>query len=414
MTSDYIENAIDWSAVRAEFPVLARSVHGNKPLIYFDNANTTQKPLSTITATDSFYRIYNANVSRAMHALGSQATEAYEDARTTIAEFIGAQPKEIVLCSGATYAINLVAYSWALPRLKANDVILVSQMEHHANIVPWQLIAQRTGATIHSIPLASDGTLDRGALSQAIQHLPIKILAITHASNVLGTINPVQDICKEATSHGIITIVDGSQAAAHLPVDMRALGCDFYAFTGHKLCGPTGTGVLWVRKELLSQMLPFVGGGEMIKHVSFSGTEFNEPPYLFEAGTPNIAGFVGLASAIRYLSNISLQQIHQREQSLLCHLTTEIQNIQSLQILGSAPYKTAILSFIAEKTHPHDIATLLDLEGVAIRAGMHCAHPLFETLGLSGACRVSLSFYNTHAEIDRFIAILKKVLGLLQ
>ena len=402
---------VDWTRVRADFPLLQRQVHG-KPLVYLDSANTAQKPAAVIEAVDRFYRQHNANVSRAVHQLGSEATEAYEAARRKLAGFINARPDELVLCSGTTFAINLVAYSWALPRLKAGDVILVSRMEHHANIVPWQLVAERTGATIRVAEITPDGSLDLEALHKAMTP-EVKLLAITQVSNLLGTVNPVREICREARRRGIATLVDGSQAMPHRPVDVTAIGCDFYAFTGHKMCGPTGTGVLWARREHLEAMPPFLGGGEMIKEVSFEGTVFNDPPHRFEAGTPNIAGFVGLGAAVDYLQGIGMAAIEAREAELLAHLTEEMDRIEGLRIIGRAPEKAAVVSFLVEGAHAHDLATLLDLEGVAVRSGQHCAHPLLQFYGVAATCRASLAFYNTHEEIDAFIAGLHKVRTLL-
>jgi len=298
---------VDWGRVRADFPLLMRQVHG-KPLVYLDNANTSQKPLPVIAAQDEFYRRYNANVSRAVHALGTEATDAYEAARAKLAGFLNVRADELVLCSGTTFAINLVAYSWALPRLKEGDTILVSRMEHHANIVPWQLVAQRTGARIRVAELLPDGSLDLEGLYRAMTG-EVKLLAVAHVSNVLGTVNPVREICREARRRGIVTVVDGSQAAPHMRLDVAAIGCDFYAVTGHKMCGPTGTGALWARREHLEAMPPFIGGGEMIKEVSFEGTVFNDPPHKFEAGTPNIAGFVGLGAAVDYLQRLGMDNV---------------------------------------------------------------------------------------------------------
>lgn len=406
-----VSSAVDWAKVRADFPLLTRQVHG-KPLIYFDSANTGQKPASVIEATDAFYRHHNANVSRAVHALGTEATEAYEGARNKLATFFNVRSDEVILCSGTTFAINLVAYSWALPRLKVGDTILISRMEHHANIVPWQLIAQRTGATIKVAELLPDGALDLDALRSAMTP-DVKLLAVTHVSNVLGTINPVAEICKEAHKRGIVTVVDGSQAAPHMPVDIAAIGCDFYAVTGHKMSGPTGTGVLWAKREHINAMQPFLGGGEMIKEVRFDGTIFNEGPHKFEAGTPNIAGFVGLGAATDYLSHIGMTQIAAREQALLQHATEAMQSIPGLRLFGTAPQKAAVISFAIDGTHSHDLATLLDLEGVAVRSGQHCAHPLLQWLGVGTTCRASLAFYNTHEEIEAFAAALRKVKTLL-
>ena len=404
-------SAIEWGKVRADFPLLRRQVHG-KPLVYFDNANTAQKPAVVIDAVDDFYRRYNANVSRAVHALGSEATDAYEAARSTLARLINARSNELVLCSGTTFAINLVAYSWALPRLAPGDVIVVSRMEHHANIVPWQLIAERTGARIRVAELLPDGSLDLDALDKALDGA-VKLLAIAHVSNVLGTINPVREICRMARKRGIISVVDGSQAVPHMPVDVAAIGCDFYAFTGHKVCGPTGTGALWARREHLQAMPPFLGGGEMIKEVSFEGTTFNDAPYKFEAGTPNIAGFIGLGAAADYLTTLGLDQVQAREAELLAHFSEELSKVDGLRLIGTARDKAAVVSFLIDGAHAHDLATLLDLEGVAVRSGQHCAHPLLQFYGVAATCRASLAFYNTHEEIEAFMAALTKVRRLL-
>ena len=401
----------DWTAIRADFPLLQREVHG-KPLIYLDSANTGQKPAVVIDTVDDFFRRHNANVSRAVHALGTEATDAYEASRTKLAAFLKVHRDELVLCSGTTFAINLIAYSWALPRLKAGDAILISRMEHHANIVPWQLVAQRTGAVIKVAEIHPDGTLDLAALHAAMTP-DVKLLALTHISNVLGTVNPVKDICREARRRGIVTVIDGSQAAPHRALDVPSLGCDFYVVTGHKMCGPTGTGALWARKALLAEMPPFIGGGEMIKEVRFEGTIFNDPPHRFEAGTPNIAGHIGLGAAVDYLSGVGMNAIEAREVELLTHATEELKKIDGLRILGEAPEKAAVISFLIEGAHAHDLATLLDLEGVAVRSGQHCAHPLLQFYGVAATCRASFAFYNTHDEIERFVAALRKVRTLL-
>lgn len=403
--------APDWERVRADFPILSRQVHG-KPLVYLDSANSGQKPAAVIDAMDAFYRQHYANVSRAVHTLGTEATEAYEGARATLARFLNVRADELVLCSGTTFAINLVAYSWALPRLQAGDTILVSRMEHHANIVPWQLVAQRTGAQVRVAEITPEGTFDPDALRRSMTP-DVKLLAITHVSNVLGTVNPVRAICREARSRGIVTVVDGSQAVPHRPVDVAAIGCDFYAFTGHKMCGPTGTGALWARREQLAAMPPFLGGGEMIREVSFEGTVFNDGPQKFEAGTPNIAGFVGLGAAVDYLQGLGMAHVEAREAGLLAHMTQALEAIDGVRILGSAPEKAAVVSFLVEGAHAHDLATLLDLEGVAVRSGQHCAHPLLQFYGVAATCRASAAFYNTHDEIDAFAAALRKVRRLL-
>jgi len=403
--------AIDWARVRADFPLLARQVQG-KPLLYFDSANTGQKPVSVIEKVDDFYRHHNANVSRAVHTLGSEATDAYEAARGKLARHLNVRDDELVLTSGTTFAINLVAYSWALPRLKPGDAILLTRMEHHANIVPWQLVAERTGASIKVADITPEGVLDLDALHAAMTP-EVKLLGVTHVSNVLGTINPVRDICREARRRGIVTVVDGSQALPHMAVDIPATGCDFYAFTGHKMCGPTGTGALWARREHLAAMPPFLGGGEMIKEVHFDGTVFNDPPHRFEAGTPNIAGHIGLGAAVDYLDALGMDNVAARESELLAHLTGEMRQVDGLRIIGNAPDKAAVVSFLVEGAHAHDLATLLDLEGVAVRSGHHCAHPLMQFFGVPATCRASLAFYNTHAEIESFIAALLKVRRLL-
>ncbi len=403
--------AINWARVRADFPLLTRQVHG-KPLVYLDSANTGQKPAAMIEAVADFYRHHNANVSRAVHALGAEATEAYEGARSKLATFLKAHRDELVLCSGTTFALNLVAYSWALPRLQPGDAIVLTRMEHHANIVPWQLVAQRTGATIKVAELNERGELDLDGLYKLLTP-EVKVLGVTHVSNVLGTVNPVRDICREARKRGIVSVIDGSQAAPHRALDIPSIGCDFYAITGHKMAGPTGTGALWARREHLKAMPPFLGGGEMIKEVRFDGTVFNDAPHKFEAGTPNIAGFIGLGAAVDYLSELGMANVDAREQALLAHATEELTKIDGLRILGNARDKAAVISFLVDGAHAHDLATLLDLEGVAVRSGHHCAHPLMQHFGVAATCRASLAFYNTHDEIEVFIAALLKVRRLL-
>ncbi|MDQ3510361.1 MAG: cysteine desulfurase [Pseudomonadota bacterium] len=402
---------IDWAAVRADFPLLTRQVHG-KPLVYLDSANTGQKPEPVIAAVDDFYRHHNANVSRAVHALGAEATDAYEGARSKLAKFLNVRGDELVLCSGTTFALNLVAYSWALPRLKPGDAIVLTRMEHHANIVPWQLVAQRTGATIKVAELDAQDGLDLPGL-HALLTPEVKLLSLTHVSNVLGTVNPVREICREARRRGIVTVIDGSQAAPHRGLDIGAIGCDFYALTGHKMAGPTGTGVLWARREHLAEMPPFLGGGEMIREVRFEGTVYNDAPHKFEAGTPNIAGFIGLGAAVDYLTTLGMTNIEAREQELLTYATQSLSRVDGLRILGNARDKAAVISFLVDGAHAHDLATLLDLEGIAVRSGHHCAHPLMQHFGVAATCRASLAFYNTFDEIDAFVAALVKVRRLL-
>jgi cysteine desulfurase/selenocysteine lyase len=402
----------DVERARADFPLLARSVH-DKALIYFDNANTSQKPAMVIEAVDRFYRETNANVARAVHQLGEEATEAYEATRDKLTRLLNAASRdEIVLTSGTTQAINLVAYSYAMPRLKAGDEILVTTMEHHANIVPWQLVCERTGATLKVAPISERGEL---IVERFVELLTpnVKLAAVAHVSNVLGTINPIAELARATRKRGIPLLVDGSQAAPHLAVDLRALGCDFYTVTGHKLFGPTGTGALWARKGLLNDMPPFFGGGEMIREVRFEGTTFADPPHRFEAGTPNIAGFVGLGAAIDYVQTLGHARIGAYEQELLDHATRELKTIPGLRIFGEAAHKVPVISFLLEGAHAHDLATLLDHEGVAVRSGHHCAHPLMQFYGVPATLRASLAFYNTHDEIERFIAAIVKVRKLL-
>jgi cysteine desulfurase / selenocysteine lyase len=403
---------LDIERIRAEFPLLSRSVHG-KPLIYLDNANTAQKPAAVIEAVDHFYRQTNANVARAVHTLGDEATTAYEATRDKLARFINAPSRdEIIFTSGTTQAINLVAYSYALPRLKPGDTILVTQMEHHANIVPWQLVCERNGATLKVAPITESGEL---IVERFVELLTadVKLAAVTHVSNVLGTINPVAVLARECRRRGIPLLVDGSQAAPHLRIDVRALGCDFYALTGHKLFGPTGTGLLWARREHLDAMPPFFGGGEMIREVRFEGTTFADPPHKFEAGTPNIAGFVGLGAAIDYIESTGLDRMAAAEHELLEHATAAMREIPGLRIIGEAREKVPVIAFLIDGVHAHDLATLLDHEGIAVRSGHHCAHPLMQFYGVAATLRVSLAFYNTREEIDAFVAAVARVRKLL-
>ena len=405
--------AFDVQRIRADFPLLARSVHG-KPLVYLDNANTSQKPLAVIEAVNTHYREHNANVSRAVHQLGEEATTAYEGTRDKLARFINAPSRdELILTSGTTQATNLVAYSYALPRLRAGDAILTSVMEHHANIVPWQLVAARSGATVKAAPINERGEL---IVEKYLDMLTpdVKLACVTHVSNVLGTVNPVREIAKECRKRGIPLLVDGSQAVPHRHVDVQALGCDFYALTGHKMLAPTGTGALWAKRELLEAMPPFFGGGDMIREVRFSGTTFAALPHKFEAGTPNIAGFVGMAAAIDYYQSVGFAAIHAWEQQLLAYATERLREIPGLRIVGEAAEKEPVISFLIEGAQATDLAILLDLEGVAVRSGHHCAHPLMQFYGVPATLRASLAFYNTREEIDSFIVALLKVRKLLR
>ena len=397
---------------RADFPVLTRQVHG-KPLIYFDNANTSQKPFAVIDAVDRFYRESNANVARAVHQLGEEATAAYEATRDKLARFVNAPSRdEVVLTSGTTQATNLVAYSYALPILKPGDEILVTTMEHHANIVPWQLVAERAGAKVIAAPITQSGEL---IVDEFVRLLTprVKLAGVTHVSNVLGTINPIRELAKACRARGIPLLVDGSQAGPHLSIDVQSLGCDFYTLTGHKIFGPTGTGMLWARKEILQAMPPFFGGGEMIRTVTFEKTTFADPPHRFEAGTPNIAGFVGLGAALDYVSAIGIDRIGAYERELLEYATSALRKISGLRIFGEAPRKAAVISFLIDGVHAHDLATLLDQEGIAVRSGHHCAHPLMQFYGVPATLRASLSFYNTRDEVDQFVAAVERVRKLL-
>jgi cysteine desulfurase/selenocysteine lyase len=400
------------AARRADFPLLSREVNG-KPLVYFDNANTAQKPQRVIGTVDDFYRRHNANVSRSVHTLGEEATAAYEGTRDKLAQFINAPSREeVVFTSGTTNAINLVAYSYAQPRLKPGDTILVTQMEHHANIVPWQLVCERTGAKLKVAPITPEGEL---IVERFVELLTpdVKLAAVVHVSNVIGTVNPVAELARACKSRGIPLLVDGSQAAPHLAIDVQALGCDFYAITGHKMFGPTGTGALWAKREHLEAMPPFFGGGEMIRAVSFERTVFADPPHKFEAGTPNIAGFVGLGAAIDYIGEVGIDNIRKYENELLAYATDALRSVAGLRLFGQAREKAAVLSFLIDGVHAHDLATLLDQEGVAVRSGHHCAHPLMQFYGVPATARASLAFYNTRDEVDRFVAALEKVRRLL-
>ena len=402
----------DIRRIREDFPLLSRTVHG-KPLVYFDNANTSQKPVSVIEAVNQHYREHNANVARAVHQLGEEATAAYEGARDKLARFINAPSRnELILTSGTTQSMNLVAYSYALPRLKPGDTILSTVMEHHANIVPWQLVAARSGATVKAAPINQRGEL---IVEEFVAMLTpeVKLACVTHVSNVLGTVNPVREIARECKKRGIPLLVDGSQAVPHRPVDVQALGCDFYALTGHKMLAPTGTGALWARREHLEAMPPFFGGGEMIREVRFSGTTFAAPPHKFEAGTPNIAGFVGLSAAIDYYQSVGFEAIHAWEQQLLGYATERLREIPGVRIFGEAKEKEPVISFLLDGAQATDMATLLDLQGIAVRSGHHCAHPLMQFYDVPATLRASLAFYNTREEVDAFIVALLKVRKLL-
>ncbi|MFQ2549440.1 cysteine desulfurase [Aeromonas caviae] len=394
--------------LRGQFPALAQEVNGH-PLVYLDNAATTQKPQAVLDAINHYYRADNANVHRAAHALSGRATRAFEDARETVARFINApRSHEVIWTRGTTEAINLVAQSWGMSELRAGDEIVLSTLEHHANIVPWQLVAQRTGAVIRVIPLDERGDLDIAAYL-ALLGPRTRLVSVAHVSNALGTVNPVKEMVAAAKAVGALSLIDGAQAVAHLVVDVQAIGCDFYAFSGHKLYGPTGIGVLWGRTELLERMPPWQAGGEMIDRVSFSGTTFNTPPFKFEAGTPHIAGAIGLAAAIGFVMEQDKDSLASHEAALTDYLVAGLQQVPGLRLVGEPGQRAGAVSFLLEDIHPQDAATLLDMQGIALRVGHHCAMPLMESLGIGGTMRASLACYNNRDDVDALLAALHKL-----
>jgi cysteine desulfurase/selenocysteine lyase len=400
--------AFDVQAIRCDFPILREPVH-DKPLVYLDNAATTQKPRRVIDRLNAFYRHENANVHRGVHLLSGRATDAYEDARRTVCRFLNAaDPKEIVFVRGTTEAINLVAQSYARTHLGSGDEIAITMMEHHSNIVPWQILCEQTGARLRVAPITDDGDIDLDAY-EALLSARTKIVAVVHVSNALGTINPIAEIVRIAHARGIPVLVDGAQAVAHMPVDVRALDCDFYAFSGHKVFGPTGIGVLYARASLLDAMPPYQAGGDMISAVTFERTLYNVPPYKFEAGTPDIAGAIGLAAALEYVEGIGLDRVNAHEHELLAYGTAALSQVPGLRLTGTAAHKAAILAFVLEGVHPHDIGTILDCEGVAIRTGHHCCQPLMDRLGVPATARASLALYNTREEVDALARALDRV-----
>ncbi len=399
-------------AWRADFPILARRVHG-KPLVYLDNAATAQKPDAVIDTVERYYREINANIHRGVHTLSEEATNAYEAARDKVRAFLNAADRrEIVFVRGATEAINLVAQSYGRPRLGPGDEVLISHMEHHANIVPWQMLCEQTGARLRVAPITDAGEIDQRAF-EALLGERTRIVALVHVSNALGTVNPIGPMVARARAAGAVTVIDGAQAVPHLPVDVRALGCDFYTFSGHKLFGPTGIGALYGRAELLDPMVPDQGGGDKIRMVSFERTLYNELPYKFEAGTPNIAGTVGLGAAIDYVNGVGRTRIAAWEGQLLEHATALAREYPGLRIIGTAADKASVLSFVIEGIHPHDLGTIVDADGVAIRTGHHCAMPVMERFGIPATARASFAFYNTHAEVEALFAALDRARRLL-
>jgi cysteine desulfurase / selenocysteine lyase len=402
----------DVHAIRQDFPILHQTING-KPLVFFDNAASSQRPRAVIDAISRYYECDHANVHRGVHTLSQRATEAYEGARELIRKFINAaETKEIIFVRGTTEAINLVAQSYARPQLRPGDEILISGLEHHANIVPWQMVCEQTGATLKVIPIDETGAVDFAAFERLLGPRT-KLLALAHVSNALGTVVPVEKFIAAAKAKGVPVLLDGAQAVPHSVVDVRALGCDFYCFSAHKMCGPTGIGVLYGRKALLQAMPPWQGGGDMILSVTFEKTTYNDLPWKFEAGTPDIAGVIGLGAAIRYLDAIGMQRIAAYEHELLDYATERLAAVPGLRIIGTSPQKASVVSFTLEGIHPHDIGTVLDTEGVAIRTGHHCAMPVMEFFRIPATARASLSFYNTFEEVDRLIAALEHTRRLL-
>jgi cysteine desulfurase/selenocysteine lyase len=398
--------AVDWKKVREDFPILDQQVHG-QPLVYFDNAATTQKPRAVLEALQRYYEHDNANVHRGLHELSSRATEAYEGARARAAQYLGASnPDEIVFTRGTTESINLVAQAWGGRFVRAGDVILLTEMEHHSNLAPWQLLAERTGARLRFVPVRDDGTLALEKLEQFLTP-EVKLFAFTHVSNSLGTINPMKELCAKARAVGAVTLVDAAQSAGHLPVNVQEIGCDFLAFSGHKMCAPTGSGALYGRAEMLDAMPPWHGGGEMIVSVTLEKSSYKKPPHRFEAGTPNIAGAIGLAAAIDYLEGIGRSAIAEHDAQLTSYALDRFTELSGMRILGPSGERGAILGFVMEHVHPHDLTTFADQRGLALRGGHHCNQPLMRRFGLPGTTRASFYFYNTTDEIDRMIEILR-------
>ena len=402
----------DVEAARADFPILSREVYG-KPLAFLDTAASAQKPRAVIDRVRALYETGYANIHRGVYFLSQEATEAYEETRHAIARFINAPAAhECLFVRGATEGINLVAQSWGRTNLETGDVILLSELEHHSNIVPWQLLRDQTGIEIKPIPIHDDGSIDLEAYRKLLADNPVKLVAVLHISNAIGTVVPVREMARLAHDAGARILIDGCQAAPRTRVDVQDLGVDFYAFSGHKLYGPTGIGVLWGREELLEAMPPWQGGGDMIETVTFEKTTYNGLPHKFEAGTPNIAGGIGLKPALDYVGALGLEAIEAHEDTLLDYATERLQGLNSLKIVGTAPNKAGIISFTIEGTHPHDVGTILDREGVAVRAGHHCCQPLMARFGVPATARASFGLYNTTDDVDALIRGIKKVLDI--
>ena len=400
--------ALDVERLREDFPILSRQIRG-KPLVYLDNAATSQKPLAVIEAVSHFYRSENANIHRGVHYLSERATLAYESVRSRVARFVNASTeREIIFTRGTTEAINLVAQSWGRSTLGPGDEILITGMEHHSNIVPWQLLAGQVGATLRAVPITDAGELDLDAFERLLGERT-RLLALAHVSNALGTVNPVRSLVALARARGVVTLIDGAQAAPHLAIDAQALGCDFYAFSGHKVFGPTGVGVLYGREALLERMPPWQGGGDMIETVTLERSTFAGPPARFEAGTPMIAEVIGLGAALEYVERIGLPAIGAWEEDLLAAATDRVGALEGVRLIGTAREKVGVLSFVVEGVHPHDVGAVLDDEGVAIRAGHHCAQPVMQRLGVPATARASFAFYNTREEVDALVRGLRRV-----
>lgn len=399
--------------IRNQFPILSRELKG-KPLVYFDNAATSQKPQVVIDALVHYYSYYNANIHRGIHTLAEEATAAYEATRVTVQHFINAAShQEIIFTRGTTESINLVAYSWGRANIKSGDEIIISTLEHHSNIVPWQMLALEKGAVLKVVPINENGEFLFEAFEQLLSERT-KLVSVVHASNALGVINPVEEITKAAHKVGALVLVDGAQSSVHLDIDVQALDCDFYAFSAHKLYGPTGVGILYGKKQILEEMPPFMGGGEMIKEVSFELTSYNELPYKFEAGTPNIGDTIAFKVALDFITNIGKSTIRAHEDELLRYATLQLGQIPGLRIMGDVLNKVSVVSFVIDNIHPQDIGILLDKQGIAVRTGSHCTMPLMQCLNVVGTTRASFAAYNTKAEIDLLVIGLHKVIKLLQ
>lgn len=397
--------SIDWTSIRNDFPILQQEVHGH-PLIYFDNAASSQKPCQVISALVHYYEHDNANVHRGLHDLSNRATDAYEESRRKIARYLGASEEEIIYTRGTTEGINLVAQSWGRAHLKAGDVILATEMEHHSNLVPWQLLAEQTGAVLKHIPVTDQGVLDLDTLDSLLTE-QVKLLTFVHVSNSLGTINPAKLLIDKAHAVGAKVLLDGAQSAGHMPVNVRELDCDFYAFSGHKMCAPTGIGALYVRQSILHTMPPWQGGGEMIVRVQFGSSTFKEGPARFEAGTPDISGAIVLGTAIDYLEGIGRQALFDHDTALTQHALRRMSEIDGLRIFGPPQERGALVAFSMEGAHPHDLTTFANTQGLALRGGHHCTQPLMRKFKVPSTTRASFYFYNTLAEVDRMIDILQ-------